>query len=212
MAQSSHASKMESGGMFCISLEKRFNKYFMMQVQQHLWLDDNFRHLERYMPVADFRITLWDNYLFFDALYFYRYQCTPSGESKNTNRYQLGLCGGHKWGHVGFNAYSRFESNYIKVGAELPYNRCYWRNRLQVNGYLKKGCKWSPYGAIEVFNTMNWPGENGVERLWFDLGATYGINKTFSMDFKIREIIPTLGSNEDKLHGTYFGVGCMIRL
>ncbi|MEG1573830.1 MAG: DUF2490 domain-containing protein [Bacteroidales bacterium] len=210
-AQELKAIETESGGIFWVSVEKRFNKYFMIQMQQHIWLDNNFRNLERYMSVVDFRATLLDKYIYFDALYYYRYMHTTSDESKNTHRYQLGLSGEYKLPHVKFSVSSRFESNYIKVEADTPYNRCNWRNRFQVTGYPKKECKFAPYGAIEMFNTMNWPDKNGVERLWFDFGTTYRINKVFSMDFKVREILPLFQVQNRKLT-TYVGVGCMVKL
>lgn len=205
------AREAESASLFCLSIEKRFNDYFQIQLHQQLWLDNNFTNLERYMPFVDFKVTLLKDYVYFDALYFYRYQHKTDGSSVNTHRYQLGLSGGYKWQHFKLSGYSRFESDYIKKNADLPYNRCYWRNRLVATAYLKEGCKWSPYSAIEVFNTMNWPGDNnGVERLWFEIGSMYSINKTFSMDFKIREILPTLDKTQ-KI-STYIGVGCNIKL
>lgn len=204
------AREAESAGLICLSIEKRFNDFFLIQLQQQLWLDNNFTNLERYMPFVDFKVTLLKDYVYFDALYFYRYQHKTDGSSVNTHRYQLGLSGGYKWQHFKLSGYSKFESDYIKKNADLPYNRCYWRNRIVGTAYFKKECKWAPYSAVEIFNTMNWPKDNGVERLWFEIGSMYTINKTFSMDFKIREILPTL-DNTQKI-STYIGVGCNIKL
>lgn len=204
------AREAESAGLFYLSIEKRFNDFFLIQLQQQLWLDNNFTNLERYMPFVDFKVTLLKDYVYFDALYFYRYQHKTDGSSVNTHRYQLGLSGGYKWQHFKLSGYSRFESDYVKKDADLPYNRCYWRNRIVGTAYLKEGCKWAPYSAVEIFNTMNWPTDNGVERLWFEIGSIYTINKTFSMDFKIREILPTLDNSQKT--STYIGVGCNIKL
>ena len=68
------AADAESGGMFHLILNKQFNDYFNINVQNHLWLEQNFTRMERYMIGANFKTSIIKKHLFFDAYYYYRYR------------------------------------------------------------------------------------------------------------------------------------------
>lgn len=225
IGESAYATTAESGGMFSIAIDKRFNDYFHMTLQNHLWLDENFTHMERYQPFVGFKTTLVKKYLYFDALYFYRYQKNSNDNSVNVHRYQLGLSGSYKLPRVAFSGYSRFESNYFFVSADRPYNVCNWRNRLVVTGILKNNDKVAPFCGIEFFNQTNWGSKfndergysnkatKGLERIWLEAGTNYKINKTFTMNFIVREVLAIFNKPEGKKKcSTMFGVGCTITL
>lgn len=215
--QTAFAAEAESGGMFHLILNKQFNDYFNINFQQHLWLEQNFTRMERYMVGANFKTTLVKKHLFFDAYYYYRYR-NRNGHSENTHRYQFGLSGGYSLPRIKFSGVSKMESNHVFVSANDPFNIFYWRNKITLNGILKNNEKISPFGGVEVFNRLNWREEfnkergyknqKGVELIWLDLGVDYKINNTFIMNFTIREQIMFFTPR----YSTMFGVGCVINL
>lgn len=211
------AADAESGGMFHLILNKQFNDYFNINIQNHLWLEQNFTRMERYMIGANFKTSIIKKHLFFDVYYYYRYR-NINGHSENTQRIQFGFSGGYTLPRVKFSGVSKMESNFVVISANDPFNIYFWRNRLAINGILKNNDKVSPFCAVEVFNQLNWREEfnrergyenkKGVERLWIDLGVDYKINKTFLMTFTIREQIALFSQR----YSTMFGVGCVINL
>lgn len=46
------AVEFDSGMMFGITVQKQFTKRFGAQVQQNLWINQNFTRYERYMPIV----------------------------------------------------------------------------------------------------------------------------------------------------------------
>ncbi len=215
--QSAIATEAEVGGMFNLNVNKKFNDYFFVSFQNHLWLDHNFTKMERYMIGANLKTTLVKKHLFFDAYYYYRYRNITGSE--NTHRYQFGLSGGYALPKVKFSAVSKMESNHIfMVSKEHFNNTYYWRNRLSVIGILKNNNKVSPFGAVEVFNKMNWRKEfnkehgyinkKGVELIWIDLGVDYKINDTFSLTFIVKEQLNLFIQR----YSTMFGVACSVNL
>ena len=215
--QTAFAAEAESGGMFHLILNKQFNDYFNINFQQHLWLEQNFTRMERYMVGANAKTSIIKKHLFFDTYYYYRYR-NVGGNSEHTQRIQFGLSGGYSLPKVKFSAVSKMEANFVSISGNDPFNIYFWRNRLAVNGILKNNDKVSPFCAIEVFNQMNWREEfnrergyenkKGVERLWIDLGVDYKINKTFLMTFTIREQLALFS----KRYSTMFGIGCVVNL
>ena len=222
--QSAVAAEAEVGGMFALTLNKSFNDYFSMNIQNHLWLEENFTHMERYMVGANFKTALIKKHLYFEALYYYRYR-NRSGHSENTHRYQFGLSGVFSLPRVKLSGVSKMESNHVFISANDPFNIYFWRNKLAINGILKNNNRISPFGSIEVFNQLNWredfnkmrgyTNQKGVERIWIDLGVDYKINKNFILTFSVKEqIIFNLSSSSNKpyKYSTMLGIGCLINL
>ena len=85
------AVEFDSGMMFGITVQKQFTKRFGAQVQQNLWINQNFTRYERYMPIVGLHYSIWKNYLKANVYYYYLNQLSETGYRIHRQRYQLGL-------------------------------------------------------------------------------------------------------------------------
>ena len=94
------AVEFDSGMMFGITVQKQFTKRFGAQVQQNLWINQNFTRYERYMPIVGLHYSIWKNYLKANVYYYYLNQQSETGSRIHRQRYQLGLSGGYTFTHL----------------------------------------------------------------------------------------------------------------
>ena len=202
------AVEFDSGMMFGITVQKQFTKRFGAQVQQNLWINQNFTRYERYMPIVGLHYSIWKNYLKANVYYCYLNQQSETGSRIHRQRYQLGLTGGYTFTHLSVSLLSRFESTYTRNASRNPNNK--WRNRAQFSYIIGRQCNWKPFIAAEVFNTLNRLGGNATERVWYEIGAECSLDKSMSVELKLREEQMLLTSPE-KLN-TFLGVAYKVRL
>lgn len=145
------AVEFDSGMMFGITVQKQFTKRFGAQVQQNLWINQNFTRYERYMPIVGLHYSIWKNYLKANVYYYYLNQQSETGSRIHRQRYQLGLSGGYTFTHLAVSLLSRFESTYTRNASRNPNNK--WRNRAQFSYIVSRQCNWKPFIATEIFNT-----------------------------------------------------------
>lgn len=182
------SENVDYGGIISFNISKSFNDYFTFIYNQEIWFDNNFTNLERFSPYAIFRTSLIKKYLNFDAIYCYIYMPKVDLDTRYVHRYQLGLSGGYRWGNFSWNAYSRFETNFVKAGMDGDFSPIQsWRNKLFLNWHIKEECKWTPYVAAELFNAMANPSLKGLDKVWVDIGTTYAVNKRLTLNMYMRE-------------------------
>ena len=179
------AVEFDSGMMFGITVQKQFTKRFGAQVQQNLWINQNFTRYERYMPIVGLHYSIWKNYLKANVYYCYLNQLSETGYRIHRQRYQLGLSGGYTFTHLSVSLLSRFESTYTRNASRNPNNK--WRNRAQFSYIIGRQCNWKPFIAAEVFNTLNRLGGNATERVWYEIGVECSLDKSMSIELKLRE-------------------------
>lgn len=179
-----YAVSNDYGGIFNLSVSKKFGKRVNLQIQESLWINENFSDYERNMPSACITVSLWKEYLKANARYCYLNQKNLKNEIKNRHRYQIGLLTGYKWEHFSASLNSRFESTYTHH-VNIPNNR--WRNLVTFNYTISQKCRWKPVIDIEFFNFLNNPKGNGLERIWYEAGVEFSIDKKNAVEFKLRE-------------------------
>ena len=100
------------------------------------------------------------------------------------HRYQVGLTGSYATPHLNFSLCSKFEQTH-KDG--IPNNK--WRNQVKITGTIAKENPWKPFVSVEIFeamNSMNPTGTVGIERIRYEAGTNYAVNKLISLEMKLR--------------------------
>lgn len=201
------AVESDFGGMFNITFRKKICKPLDFQLQQNLWVNRDFTRYERYMPIVGLDYAVWRNYLKANLLYFYLNQQMSDYEIKNRHRYQVGLTGAYAFKHISLSLCTRFESTYT-VGVENPSNK--WRNRLQLNFIISEQSKWKPFINADFFHFLNNPKGNDLERIWYDLGVEYQVDKNNCIELKVRE--EQMLTTCPKQLNTMFGISYKVRI
>lgn len=173
------------GALIYVSAGKNVCKNLNVQVQADFWLNDNFKGYERFMPSATLTYTVIPKYLKAMAYYAYFNQEGKSGKKDvHQHRYQVGLTGSYATPHLNFSLCSKFEQTH-KDG--IPNNK--WRNQVKITGTIAQENPWKPFVSVEIFeamNSMNPTGTVGIERIRYEAGTNYAVNKLISLEMKLR--------------------------
>lgn len=174
------------GTMWDLSLTKDW-KVVRTTVQQSIFTIDT--ELERAMSILSVDAPIISNHLRVNALGFYLYYRIAPGQYRHLLRYHAGLSGATplfktgKGGGITFTWAERFESTYT-VGNEVPTNKL--RTRIRFVGNIPDS-KFQPFIGSEFFLMLNKQNAGCGERLWYDIGVTYTINKNNKIEFLVRE-------------------------
>lgn len=174
------------GTMWDLSLTKDW-KVIRAMVQQSVFTIDT--EMERAMSIVSLDVPIISNHLRVNALGFYLYYRTAPGQYSHLLRYHAGLSGSvplfttAKGGGITMAWSERFESTYV-VGKEVPTNKS--RTRLRFSGIIPNS-KFQPFIAAEFYLLLNKQNAGRGERLWYDIGVTYNIDKNNKIEFLIRE-------------------------
>ncbi len=178
------AEKYDFGNMFNFTISKQVTPRFGAHIQQNIWTNSNFGKYERYMPIVAIDYAVWKSHLKLNALYYYMNQRTADGSYKNRNRYQLGFTALQSAKRIDISWASRFESTYTR-GVSEPNNK--WRNRIKLSYIISKDSSWKPFLYADLFLLCNGTKQGKLERVWYDAGVEYRIDKHNSAEIKIRE-------------------------
>ena len=125
------------------------------------------------MPSATLTYTVIPKYLKAMVYYAYFNQEGKSGKKDvHQHRYQVGLTGSYATPHLNFSLCSKFEQTH-KDG--IPNNK--WRNQVKITGTIAKE---------KAMNSMNPTGTVGIERIRYEAGTNYAVNKLISLEMKLR--------------------------
>ena len=135
------------------------------------------------MPIAVVSYTAVPKYLKLNALYYYMNQQTAPNIYKNRHRYQLGATFSYPVHRFSLSLNSRFESTYT-IGTAKPSNK--WRNKILLS-YTIPDSRWTPFIHTDIFLFLNGKQSGELDRIWYDAGVEYRIDKKNSIECKVRE-------------------------
>ncbi len=194
----------EIGTMWYAIISKQVNR-FNFQVQQHVWTMSD--HYERYMTIAQVSYTLVPKYVKVNALYYYiNQQPTSIKKFFNRHRYQVGASFTYPIQNFSMSLNSRFESTYT-IGVDKPVNK--WRNRLLFN-YNIPNSRWMPFIHADLFLMTNGANAWNMERVWYDAGVEYRIDKMNTIELRVREEHRITKSSQQ--WNTIFGLAYKLKL
>lgn len=168
------------GTMWDLSISKNWG-FMTTGIQQSVFTIDT--EMERAMSILSFDVPIISRYLHFNALGFYLYYRMSQGDYRHMLRYHAGLSGAVPTRYINFTWAGRYESTYI-LGNESPINKL--RARVRIVGNIPNS-KFQPFIGSEFFLVLNNANAGRGERLWYDIGVTYNIDKNNKVEFLIRE-------------------------
>ncbi len=182
----SESPEYHIGTMWDLSIGKDW-KFLRATIQQSVFTIDT--EMERAMSILSLDAPIVKNHLRVNALGFYLYYRTAPGQYSHLLRYHAGLSGATplfktaNGGGITFTWAERFESTYV-VGNEVPTNKL--RTRIRIVGNIPQS-KFQPFIGSEFFLILNKANAGRGERLWYDIGVTYVIDKNNKIEFLVRE-------------------------
>lgn len=168
------------GTMWDVSVSKDWG-FLRATLQQSVFTIDT--ELERAMTFLSFDAPIIKNYLRGNALGFYLYYRMGQGNYRHLLRYHLGLSGSVPFDYLTLSWAERFESTYV-LGNDGPTNKL--RTRVRLAAKIPNS-KVQPFIGSEFFLVVNKANAGRGERLWYDVGITYTIDKNNKVEFLIRE-------------------------
>ena len=193
----------EVGTMWGFTLSKQIDRV-NLQLQQNVWTLG--KYYERYMPIFTVSYTVIPKYLKLNVLYYYMNQQTPPGTYKNRHRYHLGATFSYPVSHWSLSLSSRFESTYT-IGDKHPLNK--WRNKFMFS-YAIPNSRWTPFFHADLFLLLNGSQSGQMDRVWYDAGVEYRIDRKNSIECKVRE--EHLMSKTPQQLNTFFSLGYKLKL
>ncbi|WP_337550328.1 DUF2490 domain-containing protein, partial [Barnesiella intestinihominis] len=191
------------GTLWNFTVSKQINR-INLQIQQNVWTLG--KYYERYMPIAVVSYTAVPKYLKLNALYYYMNQQTAPNIYKNRHRYQLGATFSYPVHRFSLSLNSRFESTYT-IGTAKPSNK--WRNKILLS-YTIPDSRWTPFIHTDIFLFLNGKQSGELDRIWYDAGVEYRIDKKNSIECKVRE--EHLMSKTPQQLNTFISLGYKLKL
>lgn len=168
------------GTMWDLSIGKDWG-FVRTTLQQSVFTIDT--EMERAMSILSLDFPIISRYLHINALGFYLYYRMGQGDYRNLLRYHAGVSGAVPTRYITFSWAERFESTYV-LGTPGPTNKL--RTRVRIVGNIPNS-KFQPFIGSEFFLVLNKANAGRGERLWYDVGVIYNIDKNNKIEFIIRE-------------------------
>ncbi len=174
------ATDYQIGTMWNVAANKQLGRFNLMLQQSVFTLDTS---LERAMTIVGCTFNIIPQYLRVQVLGIYLYHQGDDDCYYNRWRYHAGINGA-----VPINAFSlswatRLESTYT-IGSDINVNKL--RSKMQC-AYKIPETKFQPFIGIENFLMLNTANSGQTDRMWYDIGFNYFIDKNNSIEFLIRE-------------------------
>ncbi len=180
IAESTPQYAYHIGTMWDISVGKDWG-FVRTTLQQSVFTIDT--EMERAMSILSLDFPVIKRYLHVNALGFYLYYRMGPGDYRNLLRYHAGLSGTVPTRYINFTWAERFESTYV-LGTAVPTNKL--RTRVRLVGNIPDS-KFQPFIGSEFFLVLNKVNAGRGERLWYDIGVTYNIDKNNKVELLLRE-------------------------
>ncbi len=123
------------------------------------------------------------------------------------HRYIGYVTGNYKYRRVKFSLRERFQSTYregVKVTAKRANPRFMLRSKFGIDYNIRKS-PFEPFISAEMYNTLNDPRKNYVDRIRYEAGTGYKINKKNSLSLSYRYTDYATPEDGDIVHAICVG-------
>lgn len=177
------------GGSVEVKVSKKIIKGLSFSLEEELRMRDNFQAVDRFSTIAELSYKL-NNYLKFGGAYNLINYNHPTKDWETRHRYYVYATGSYQLDRFTFSLRERFQSTH-RVGVSETAKRAnpkyYLRSRLDVEYNIRKS-PFEPYASVELYNTLNDPQGNGVDRIRYTGGCKYKLNKQHALQLYYRYI------------------------
>lgn len=171
----------DAGLWLSAALEKKLNQRASLQLKQGLRMYENFTEVGQTYTDLSFSYMLYKG---LTASVAYRFSQAKQIDNRYSLRHRaaLDIAYRYKYKRLIFIFRERFQFQYRNVGTSETGNvpRLYLRTKFTLKYDLKR--KITPYVAVEMYNPLNNPKREWIDRMRYRAGLEYEINKHHTLD------------------------------
>ena len=189
LAGSSLRAQNDFGSSLSVDVTKKIVPGLNLSLEEEFRLRDNLSETDRFSTTLDLSYKPWKFLKLGGAYNLINYNHETKGWEVR-HRYYFYATGSYRFDRFTVSLRERFQSTYrvwIKETSKRANPKLYLRSRLEVE-YDIRNCKFEPYASVELYNTLNDPQGNKMNKLRYTAGSKYKLNKRNSLQLYYRYI------------------------
>lgn len=196
-----YAQSSDLGSTIEAEISKRFFKKLDLSISAEWRQREDLKEIDRYSFGGDIGYR-FNSYLKIGAAYNYiQFNHNKKGW-ETRHRYHAYATGSYKYNRLKFSLRERFQSTY-RVGVKETYKRAnpkfIMRSKFEIDYNIRKSM-FEPYVSAELYNTLNDPRKNYVDRLRYEVGTAIKLNKKNSFNVGYRYTDYAIPEDGDIVH------------
>lgn len=166
------------GASVSVEVTKKIIKGLDLSLEEEIRVRDNLSDIERFSTSLDLSYKVCDYLKLGGAYNLINLNHIKKGW-ENRHRYYFYATGIYKWDRFKFSLRERVQSTYregVAQTAKRANPKWYLRSRFEVEYNIKKS-PFEPFASVELFNSLNNPLGDEMDRYRICAGTSYKINK-----------------------------------
>lgn len=177
------------GSSLSAEITKRIIPGLNLSLEEDFRLRDNLSEVDRFSTTLELSYKPWKFLKLGGAYNLINYNHETKGWEVR-HRYYFFATGSYRINRFTVSLRERFQSTYrvgVKETSKRANPKLYLRSRLEVE-YDIRNCKFEPFASVELYNTLNDPQGNKMNKLKYTAGSKYKLNKRNSLQLYYRYI------------------------
>ena len=175
------------GSSLSADITKRVIPGLNLSLEEDFRLRDNLSEVDRFSTTLELSYKPWKFLKLGGAYNLINYNHETKGWEVR-HRYYFFATGSYRINRFTVSLRERFQSTYrvgVKETSKRANPKLYLRSRLEVE-YDIRNCKFEPFASVELYNTLNDPQGNKMNKLKYTSGSKYKLNKRNSWQLYYR--------------------------
>ena len=177
------------GSSLSADITKRIIPGLNLSLEEDFRLRDNLSEVDRFSTTLELSYKPWKFLKLGGAYNLINYTHETTGWEVR-HRYYFFATGSYRINRFTVSLRERFQSTYrvgVKETSKRANPKLYLRSRLEVE-YDIRNCKFEPFASVELYNTLNDPQGNKMNKLKYTAGSKYKLNKRNSLQLYYRYV------------------------
>lgn len=177
------------GSSLSFDITKRVIPGLNLSLEEDFRLRDNLSEVDRFSTTLELSYKPWKFLKLGGAYNLINYNHETKGWEVR-HRYYFFATGSYRINRFTVSLRERFQSTYrvgVKETSKRANPKLYLRSRLEVE-YDIRNCKFEPFASVELYNTLNDPQGNKMNKLKYTAGSKYKLNKRNSLQLYYRYV------------------------
>ena len=177
------------GSSLSADITKRIIPGLNLSLEEDFRLRDNLSEVDRFSTTLELSYKPWKFLKLGGAYNLINYNHETKGWEVR-HRYYFFATGSYRINRFTVSLRERFQSTYrvgVKETSKRANPKLYLRSRLEVE-YDIRNCKFEPFASVELYNTLNDPQGNKMNKLKYTAGSKYKLNKRNSLQLYYRYV------------------------
>ena len=177
------------GSSLSADITKRIIPGLNLSLEEDFRLRDNLSEVDRFSTTLELSYKPWKFLKLGGAYNLINYNHETKGWEVR-HRYYFFATGSYRFNRFTVSLRERFQSTYrvgVKETSKRANPKLYLRSRLEVE-YDIRNCKFEPFASVELYNTLNDPQGNKMNKLKYTAGSKYKLNKRNSLQLYYRYV------------------------